>query len=483
MTQRNKLILILLTFVAVGAFFRLWYLEPGLHFAADEVRDLTLIQESWESGSIPLLGPELRGTGLHYGPFFYHLLTLPYVVTDFSPVAGALVVAIIAILTILLVYAVGKMYFSPLAGLIAAGLYSIAPLVIHHSRWAWNPNPLPFFVLLVLIGIGILRRTQNAFIQRLSILLIAISLGISIQLHLSALVLFALVVVAWPLFKLPRPKWSDILLGIGVIVILLLPLALFEMTEGGNIAKTETLTEVYGDTSLFERLFSDVPVMWFGAFGDLVIPGLPVIISAALFIMLVGLFLFLKVAPKDEKNKPLKIFFISWLIILFVGLTFSEVLVRYYFIGFFPWPFLVLGAVIASMKKHFRPFLIVLIITVFVLFAGIRLGTYFTNIKQGGADEYLVTQETMHKVTDYILSASNGRPYTLEVIRRYEYGSAYEFFLHKTENHPSIDANQTFMVMQPIDIDFEFSDEATNYQQIDERIFGNTRVIHLEKTL
>ena len=40
-----------------------------------------------------------------------------------------------------------------IAGLIAAGLYAISPVVIIYSRSSWNPNIMPFFALMVIYSV------------------------------------------------------------------------------------------------------------------------------------------------------------------------------------------------------------------------------------------------------------------------------------------------------------------------------------------
>lgn len=481
MQRHGRIIGILTVIIIVGSFVRFWHLDLWLHFSADEVRDLEVMRNAWETGHLPLLGPEMRGTGFHYGPLFYYLLLLPNVLSGFAPVAGAVVIASLAVLTIPLVFWAGKLYFGIRAGVVAAALWSVAPVVVYHSRWAWNPNPLPFFVLLILMALAMLRSTRDPFAVRLWMLLIGLSLGASIQFHFSSLTLFLLVLLAWPILHLPRPRLSDTLLSVGSILVLaVVPLIAFEIFYGGHLKHLFVLPQVYGSASLLSRIVDGVPSAWLNMFRDLVLPGAPI---EAVGIGLVGLLIaFVFLLPRKGAAHRVKWFFLCWFGIFFVSLFFSEVIVRYYFLSVFPLVFLMIGAVTQSLTERLRfRYMAYIPVTVVMGFLVVRLVGFFINLDRGTPDEYTVTQGTMREVITSITQQSGGKPFSLEVVPEYEYGETYRYLFSETLHPPSGDASQVFVLIQPADRAVTFFPEAVAYKQMSDVTIGSVRVLHLQR--
>jgi 4-amino-4-deoxy-L-arabinose transferase-like glycosyltransferase len=82
------------------------------------------------------------------GPLYYYLMIPSLAATNLSPVGPAIAVAGFGILTVALVWWVGRQWFGRKEALLATLLYSVSPTVINYSKSSWNPNILPFFSLL-----------------------------------------------------------------------------------------------------------------------------------------------------------------------------------------------------------------------------------------------------------------------------------------------------------------------------------------------
>ena len=84
----------------------------------------------------------------------------------YDPVGPAIMVALLSVATVYMINRFGKEWFGPMSGLIAASLYAVSPLVIAYSRSSWNPNPMPFFSLLILYLLykGVINKSWKTFV-------------------------------------------------------------------------------------------------------------------------------------------------------------------------------------------------------------------------------------------------------------------------------------------------------------------------------
>src|SRR5579872_6112689 len=174
-TKTNILLILVL---ALASFLRLYRIGDYMTFLGDEGRDVLVVYDILH-GHFTLLGPTASVGGFFLGPIYYYFMTPFLWLFNYNPVGPAVMIALFGIATVWLVYFVGSKFFSPTAGLIAALLYTISPLVIAYSRSSWNPNPMPFFILSLLYFLykGVEKRNWKW------ILASGIFFGIAMQLH------------------------------------------------------------------------------------------------------------------------------------------------------------------------------------------------------------------------------------------------------------------------------------------------------------
>ncbi len=179
---------LLFVIVVVGIFFRTYHFGDWLLFKGDAFRDAVLVSHVLTDGpgSLPLLGPRAGGTTLHLGPIFYYFQSLSIFLfssTD-APVL-AYPDLLFSLLSLPLIFFLAKRYFSTCWSLTIAAMFSVSFLAIEYSRFAWNPNSVPFFTLLFLYAI--LRVYDDAEIRKGSWTICAgVALGVASQLHFSA---------------------------------------------------------------------------------------------------------------------------------------------------------------------------------------------------------------------------------------------------------------------------------------------------------
>jgi hypothetical protein len=135
--------------LALASFLRLYKIEPYLNFLGDEGRD-ALVWHHMLQGDFTLLGPTASVGGFYLGPIYYYL-ALPFYFLFRSPVGPAIFIALLGVATVYLVYWLVKhITSSKYSAYLSALIYAASPLVVRYSRFSWNPNPIPFFILLMI---------------------------------------------------------------------------------------------------------------------------------------------------------------------------------------------------------------------------------------------------------------------------------------------------------------------------------------------
>jgi len=240
------IILILAVIVAIGAFLRLYHHGDWLHFELDQARDAKIIAAAIDNGpgELPLQGPRAAGSFLRLGPAFYYIDYISALIFGDTPQGMAMLVAILSILSIPLFYLLLKIYFLPRVALALTAIYAISPFLVLYSRFSWNPNILPFFLILGMYGL--LRSVDQDEKRRgLWLVVSSVALTIATQAHFVALLAIAVIVPVFLLIKRPRIALGSWILAIGMIGILYSPIIINDIfMKGKNVQSfIETFTD------------------------------------------------------------------------------------------------------------------------------------------------------------------------------------------------------------------------------------------------
>src|SRR3989344_6018677 len=365
-----------------AAFLRLYRIQDYMTFLGDEGRDVLVVYNMLH-GDLTLLGPAASVGGFFLGPIYYYFMAPFLLLFNFNPVGPAVMVALFGIATVWLVYRVGSEFFGSRAGLIAAALYGISPLVIAYSRSSWNPNPMPFFSLLFLY---ILYKAVN----RNKIILFAfcgILLGILMQLHYLA-------------------TFLGVIAGVYILI---------SRIYAGRAWRTledyffETIYDVF--FRLFGRLVTNFPPPEQVALGAH--PNMAAWYYATLILGIASVSIFLLKFYKNfrERNSEVSkyVLILTWLV-LGIGLFgfYNKPIYDYYFGFMFPLPFLLVGLFISSMlTKKIGKFLSigVLAILLWVNFQGIPF-RYTQNRQLAQVEE----------ISRFVVDKTDGKPFNFAVI-------------------------------------------------------------------
>ena len=182
--------LALAAILAVAAGVRLWRLDL-MEFKGDEAQACRLAVQVVDvlkghavpGEHLPLVGL-MASVGVPNPPLFVYLLAVPLVFFA-TPLAAAAMIALSNVGAVWLCAVIGRRYFSPRVGLVAAGLYALAPWAVIFSRKIWAQDLLPVFV-------GAFLLAAHAFLvdrRPRALLWLFLLAAAAVQLHFSALVL------------------------------------------------------------------------------------------------------------------------------------------------------------------------------------------------------------------------------------------------------------------------------------------------------
>lgn len=222
--------------IAIGIFLRIYHFNDWLIFNPDQARDASLIQEMLDGKDWPLLGPQAGSTSFKLGPIFYYFEFISAKIFGNTPPVLAYPDLITSLLSLPLMYFFMRKFFDPVIALCSTFVYSISFFSIYYSRFAFNPNSIPFYSILFLYGISEIMQFGKKKEQLSWAVLVGIAIGIGVQLHTLLFLLmpaFTFAVFLYIFFK-RKFIWKSLLVIIAVVVILNLPVVIYEVQSGGK---------------------------------------------------------------------------------------------------------------------------------------------------------------------------------------------------------------------------------------------------------
>lgn len=431
---------ILLLILIVASFMRLYRIGDYMTFLGDEGRDVIIVRRFLKEGDIMLIGPGTSIGNMYLGPLYYYLMAPALLLAGYSPVGPAVMVALFGIATVALLWWVGRSWFSPLAGLLAAAAYSIAPTVVIYSRSSWNPNIMPFFALLAVWSIWKFTYEKNYK----WIIVCFISVAFALQSHYLGLILGPVLAVPWVLALLWNKKdWKRIIgmtiLGFLTFALLMSPLVIFDIRHGFRNFESAKLFFTHRQTTVSIRPWSVLPEVWplFEKITSRMLGGHNAEIGKWFsFGLLAGTaVLFLGKRFKLELRSKYSLLFLSlWVVTSLVGLAlYKQEIYDHYYGFFFPALFLLMGGILSMIQRRYKVRGLWAVAFVFIIFVWVNLES--SPLKYGPNKQYGRSKEVAEK----ILTEANGKPFNFAVVAERNYEGAYQYFLDEDESFRVID--------------------------------------------
>lgn len=449
--QNNYLILLIL---ALSAFLRLYRIQDYMTFLGDEGRDVLVVYNILH-GRLTLLGPTSSVGGFFLGPIYYYFMAPFLWLFNYNPVGPAVMIALFGVATVWLIYKFCSDLFNPKIGLIAATLYSISPLVIAYSRSSWNPNPLPFFSLLILYILykGSGNNKLKYFFAT------GVLLGIAMQLHYLAIflsvVMFIFVLLSQILLQKTGTK-TIILLAKKYLfmffgfIIGWSPFLAFEFRHGFPDFKSIFNFVVHsGNTGAGGNFITIISDVYFRLFGRLVVSFPPSeqffhfpelllnvwILFTLLIAFSASILLFFKLYKSFRaKNEDFRKYLLLTVWILIGVLLFGfykKAIYDYYFSFMFPLPFIMVGMLINEIYQVKKLLYLgkILAFASFIVLFGFNI--------QGIPFRYEPNRQLnqMRSIADFVMTKTDAKPFNFALISGGNSDYAYRYFF-TVWNHP-----------------------------------------------
>ncbi|EKD46420.1 MAG: hypothetical protein ACD_67C00242G0001 [uncultured bacterium] len=239
--SKKLFIVAVVLMLAIGVFLRAYNFADWQHFELDQSRDAKVIDLAVENGAgdLPLLGPKAAGSFLRLGPIFYYFGFVSAKIFGNTPQGIAVISLIFSCLTLPLFYLFARRFFTQKISLMLLAVFSSSFFLVMYSRFAWNPNTLPFFIL---AGVyGLLRATDLQEKRRgWWLVLASFMFAIASQLHFVAFLGLPIIASAYLIVKRPRINWKYWLASLFCIIFLYVPPIINDIKTGGqNIQEFE----------------------------------------------------------------------------------------------------------------------------------------------------------------------------------------------------------------------------------------------------
>ena len=386
-------------------------------FTYDQSRDALFVKRIIVDREFRLLGTQTSLPGMYLPPYYFYTIAPVLWIFGLNPVGIDFYSALIGVLTVPLVYYVANKLFGKPAGIFSAGLFAVSPIVVELTRRAWNPNTLPFFILVSFFFVYQYFKEKK---DRYFLLAFGFY-GYSLSLHFGAWTLAPLFIILWLICLVKEKKVKTAIGALLLIFFFISPLLLFELRHNFFLTSQAKVFFFDGNhigmginnifesfmaslVAIFVILISGKITLGYGApleFGRKlkelfsfsqpisVVAQKPFSLSfqwwglAIFFIILISsIYFFDKIFRKEKFKNSLSLpLILIWIWIIwgvFVSLLYSGKFFFFYYLYLFPAPILLFGLIgkIAWEKKSLR--IISLGVLFLIIFFHLRYTTVFS---------------------------------------------------------------------------------------------------------
>ncbi|MBI3397340.1 glycosyltransferase family 39 protein [Candidatus Woesebacteria bacterium] len=460
MTKQRILYLILI----VATFIRLTTLQNLMVFTPDEEYLAYIAQTIVKHFHIIWIGVSALGLDFYMGPFWIYAI-YPFIgLTRGNPLVLGVISSSLGLLTILLIYLVGKTIFDSKVGILAAFMYATSALIVYYDQQPY-PSGVPLLSLILIFSL-IKTKASNKWW-----LLFAFAYGLVFHVHLS-LFLVGFVSLYWIILNRKPLEQKIILASVLVFIITISPLIAFDyfhkasnitvpirilrsIKEGGKPTNLKYRSLVL--LGSFSRLLyldshknnADEILYPCNVKEESTATHINWVFSGLVF-SAIAMFLTKKSIWNDHSRRGLLLYCLTFLIpFLFLPVINS---VEYYLLGFFPILFLIIAYVSINLKKPLN-YLAILLITAFALH-----GIYVVFTARGDFGVH-----TKQKIITETMSIIGNEPYYLEEKGNCHEAEGWRYLFSYYERRPERSSeDKIFAWLYPKEV----SDKATRFSVI-----------------
>ena len=236
--------LLLAAILAVGAWLRFSHLDL-LEFQGDEAFAAQLALGFVKHGKLPLAGL-MSSVGVTNPPLFSYLLIPMFAISE-NPVVVSCCIATLGLAAVGMTWHIGRKYYGPTAGLVAAAFFAVSPWAVIYSRKIWAQDFVPVFATATMWAVhSIVLGSRPKAIFWCVLLPLCV-----VQIHFSGLALTVAVVVTL-LWLRPKIDWRFAVGGLVVAIITMIPY--FKFQQAHNWSDFKQAMNAVGGGQQWEQL-------------------------------------------------------------------------------------------------------------------------------------------------------------------------------------------------------------------------------------
>ncbi len=398
---------------------RLNHITEYTEFLGDQGRDALVVRALVKEGVLPVVGPTV-GAGCYTGPFYYYLIAPAFFLFGSNPIAAAVEMVVISVAAIFLFLILATSLFSfPIAYGVSV-LWALSPLMIIQDRRLWNPTPIPFFVLLLIVSLVWIGKEKKYW----AILTVAFAAAALIQLHyVNGITIFlsgiCFIVIIYRLIKSGQGKriipW--LITGTGLFAVLLYPFISYEAQHRFRDITGSLMTLSFKEGQVFsKRLYLNTYISICSTLISYIIAvpwKIPLVVTSAVLIF------------SNLVKKTISYILIAWFCIGIAILSFyRDTFQPQYAYQFIPIVFLLFVGCLQSVHKFRLP----LIIGLVLFMTG---SSWFLKNPYKTIDFDL---PRVNALTDNVIALSNGTPFTFTVINSRSFTDFHMRYFFRTKN-------------------------------------------------
>lgn len=399
-------------------------------FLLDQGRDYLAVKNIVVNRKFTLIGAEagygVAGIqGIFHGPFYFYLLSIPFLLFRGDPYGGLLLMFVFGILTIIMGFFLGKKLFGFIGGMTTSLLIASSPPLIAQSRFVWSPHPSTFFILLAFFFVFFAAQGR-----RITIFFASFFSGFLYNFELAIAIPLSLGLVVHTIFIARFRKVDQYMALFSGFFLAYLPMILFEIRHGFQSMRGIITYLSVNKPQSFIFVTSEKLGWVFRTFAD-TFP------KQELFPQILLLFLFLLSSVyfiTKEKKRKLRLFFyylLSLFAVTFVTFLFIRThIFEYYLIHlnlaliiFFSYIF------VSSFEKKAVRFQLLLSTILFVLLFSASLHAFNTFRKDLSDYGGMAKVKGRLDAIDYIYGNAKGEKFGLLVFSPPVYTFAYDYLV------------------------------------------------------
>lgn len=456
--------LFLLLILGFAVFLRFYNLANSMMFQGDQGRDAMVVANIFKDLDPVFIGPVTSIGNMYLGPFYYYFM-LPFLFLSYpSPIGPVYAVAGLSVATVYLLFKITKELFDKKTAILATTFFTFSAGVVNLARFSWNPNPAPFFSLLMFYFSYLAWKKNTTYW-----LLVSVCFSILIQLHYVTLlslsgagIVFLIQLIEKvrknknKFFKAEKNFIKHVFLAVFIFILSLTPLVLFDFKHNFLNAKSFSKILVKEESFDLQRKkgrqgFSAVTKFFTIDLKDrasqiLFEPsfGVNKINHPLLFVALVvTIFYLIKNKAKFKNGEKV---LLAYLIPGIIGVSVYQHQVYEHYIAYlFPFVYIFYGLFFAKFKNK------LIMLTIFLPFFGFfisnNIGRYSIQNSDWTIGDIKATTKEIYKRVE------ENEKYNIVLLAASKdlYGMNYRYFLSTYENEPvkienHHDANKLFII-------------------------------------